>query len=90
VVHLPFALVIAVALAGMVLVALQHWRRGTAVIGGALLLAAVLRVVLPNERAGLIALRSRGVDGFLYCALGIVILVVALTIVGGPFDTTAS
>jgi hypothetical protein len=88
-VHLPFALVLAVALAGMVLVALQHWRRGAAVIGGALLLAAALRAVLPNERAGLIALRSRGVDVLLHCALGLVILVVALTIVGGPFDTSA-
>jgi multisubunit Na+/H+ antiporter MnhB subunit len=73
----------------MVLVALQHWRRGAAVIGGALLLAAALRAVLPNERAGLIALRGRGVDVLLYCALGLVILVVALTIVGGPFDTSA-
>jgi multisubunit Na+/H+ antiporter MnhB subunit len=88
-VHLPFALVLTVALAGMVLVALQHWRRGAAVIGGALLLAAALRAVLPNERAGLIALRSRGVDVLLYGALGLVILVVALTIVGGPFDTSA-
>ena len=87
--HFPFALVLAVALAGMVLVALQHWRRGAAVIGGALLLAAALRAVLPNERAGLIALRSRGVDVLLYGALGLVILVVALTIVGGPFDTSA-
>lgn len=85
-VHLPFALVLIVVAAGLALEALHYWRRGTSVIGGALLLAAALRVVLPTERAGLIALRSRGVDVLCYAGLGLAILVVAFTITGGPFD----
>jgi hypothetical protein len=84
-VHLPFGLVLAVVAIGMVLVALQHWRRGTSVIGGALLLAAALRVVVPQAHAGLIALRSRSVDVLCYSGLGLAIVVVAVTITGGPF-----
>jgi hypothetical protein len=42
------------------------------------------RAVLPEERAGLIALRGRGVDVLLYTTLSLLILFVALTITGGP------
>lgn len=82
--HRAFALVMLVLLLGMVRIVEYHWREGTAIIGGALLLAAGLRVVVPAERAGLLAVRGRGVDMLTYGAFGLLMLAVALTITGGP------
>ena len=79
-VHVPFALVAAVGLFGLLWIALKHWRIGASLIGLTLLLAAVLRLVLANEQVGLLAIRSRGIDLLLYSGLGLMILVVALTI----------
>lgn len=83
-VHAPFALVALVALSGVLRVAMQHWRQGSVLLGGALLLAAALRILLTNEQTGLLAIRSRAVDILLYSALGFVIVLVAMTIKGGP------
>jgi hypothetical protein len=82
--HLAFAAVLAVVVLGLVRIVQYHWREGTTIIGGALLLAAGMRVLLPPERAGLLAIRSRGVDVLLYGGFGLLVLAVALTIVGGP------
>jgi hypothetical protein len=54
----------------------NHWRRGSGVISVGVLLAAVLRTVLPSARAGLLAVRSRWVDAALYLAMGGLILAV--------------
>ncbi|WP_216210310.1 DUF3017 domain-containing protein [Amycolatopsis aidingensis] len=83
--HLPFGLVMALVVVAASRIWLYHWRQGAALIGGALLVAAVLRVVLSDEQAGLLAIRSRGVDMLSYAGLGAIILFVALTISGGPF-----
>ncbi|WP_017976679.1 DUF3017 domain-containing protein [Actinopolyspora halophila] len=83
-VHLWFALVVLVALIGILRVAMSHWRDGATLLGGAFLLAAVFRVGLSTERVGLLAIRSRPVDVVLYGALGAVIVFVAVTIKGGP------
>ncbi|MGP4015471.1 DUF3017 domain-containing protein [Saccharopolyspora sp. 5N708] len=82
-VHVPFGLVLLVGLVGLLLVAMQHWRKGSVLLGGALLIAAVLRAVIPPERAGLLAIRSRAVDIVLYGGFGLVIVAVAMTIRGG-------
>jgi multisubunit Na+/H+ antiporter MnhB subunit len=85
-VHLPFALVIAVSVAGLLQIVLYHWRQGAVLLGGALLLAAALRMLLSDEQAGLIAIRRRVIDALLYSGLGVAVLLIALTITGGPFD----
>jgi hypothetical protein len=85
-VHLPFGLVMAVVVLGLVRVLMHSWREGTVWIGLALLLAAGLRALLRDEQAGLIAVRSRVVDGFLYSGFGIMVIAVALTITGGPLS----
>ena len=82
---LPFLVVMAVVAVGITLIVLYHWRRGATTIGVALLLAGALRVLLPDERAGLIAVRTRGVDVLLYGGFGAFIVFVATTIQGGPF-----
>lgn len=82
--QLPFALVLGIVAVGFVRIAQYHWREGTVLIAGALLIAAVLRAVLPPERAGLIVIRGRGVDVLSYTVFGLLIAFVALTINKGP------
>ncbi|WP_116041468.1 DUF3017 domain-containing protein [Amycolatopsis palatopharyngis] len=65
-------------------IGMYHWRQGAALIGGALLVASVLRAALSDEQAGLLCIRGRSVDILSYAGLGILILFVALTITGGP------
>lgn len=79
-VHLPFASVLFVVLIAMSRIAAQHWREGGLLIGGALLLAVLLRAMLPAQRLGLLVIRSRVVDMLLYGGLGLVLIAVAATI----------
>jgi DUF3017 family protein len=83
--HLPFAVVMLIVVAGIVRIVSYHWREGAALIGGALIVAAVLRLLLSDQQAGLLAVRTRPVDFFLYVGFGGLILFVAATITGGPF-----
>ncbi|MER7077825.1 Protein of unknown function [Saccharopolyspora antimicrobica] len=78
--HVPFGLVLLIAAIGFLLVAMQHWRRGTVLLAVALLVAAGMRAVIPQERTGLLTIRSRVVDVLLYSGFAVVILAVALTI----------
>jgi hypothetical protein len=83
--QLPFAVVMLIVTAGIVRIVMYHWRQGTVLIGVALVIAAVLRILLSDQRAGLLAVRTRKVDFLLYGGFGGMILFVALTITGGPF-----
>ncbi|WP_344426836.1 DUF3017 domain-containing protein [Pseudonocardia ailaonensis] len=74
---------LSIAVVGMVQVLTEHWRQGSALLGGALLVAAVLRGVLPPPRAGLLAIRGRVVDVVCYFVFGIAVLLLALTITRG-------
>ncbi|GGP58904.1 DUF3017 domain-containing protein [Saccharothrix coeruleofusca] len=84
--HLPFALVLGVTVLGLVRIVQYHWRQGVVLIGLALLIAALLRVLVTDEQAGLIAIRSRSIDALLYSGFGFAVIVVAMTIIGGPLD----
>jgi inner membrane protein involved in colicin E2 resistance len=77
---LPTALVFAIAVAGMLRILTEHWREGAALLAGSLLIAGVLRTVLPDDRAGLLAVRSRAIDIVLYLGLGLITLALAVTI----------
>ncbi len=83
--NLALALVLAVGAVGTVLILLYHWRRGAVLIGAALLLAALFRVLLPDRRVGLLAVRGRPVDVLSYTVLGACMIFIAVTITGGPF-----
>jgi hypothetical protein len=71
-----FLLVLAALLAGFgyLLVGSGHWRRSTFIMGCAMLLAAVLRAVVRQDRVGLLAVRARWMDTAVYLALGVVVL----------------
>jgi hypothetical protein len=81
--YAPPTLVLVIAAAGMVRVLTQHWREGAALLGAALLVAALLRVLLPVDRVGLLAIRSRVIDVLCYAGFGVVMVVLAATIVRG-------
>ena len=84
--NLPLLLVLAVVAVGLVRIGMYHWREGTVLLGAALLVAALLRALLPETSIGMVAIRGRGVDFLLYSGLGIMIMAVALTIQGGPLN----
>ena len=86
--QLPFAAVLLVVAVAVLRIVQYHWREGAALIGAALLLAGVLRAVLPTERAGLLAIRGKIVDIVTYAGLAAAVLYVALTIIGGPFSSS--
>lgn len=79
----PVTLVLAIAAVGMLRVLTQHWRQGAVLLGGALLVAAGLRVLLPDDRVGLLAIRSRPIDVACYTAFGVVMVALAVTITRG-------
>jgi hypothetical protein len=85
--HLPFLVVLLVAVIAFGRIGLQHWREGTTELGLALLLAGALRASLTRTAAGLLAVRSRRVDIVTYVLFGLVVIAVSLTITGGPLAT---
>jgi hypothetical protein len=83
--HGAVSVVWVIAAAGFIRVLAEHWREGTGLIGGALLVAAVSRVLLPEDRAGLLAIRSQAIDVLSYLGFGLVMVVLAATIPRTPF-----
>jgi hypothetical protein len=78
--QLPLLAVLVTVGIGLLLVAVDHWRRGLVVIGLTLVVAAVLRLLLPVRRVGFLAVRSRPMDVVLLAGTGLVLTVVALMI----------
>ncbi|WP_051580453.1 DUF3017 domain-containing protein [Pseudonocardia acaciae] len=83
--HGALIVVLVIVAAGFVRVLAEHWREGTGLIAGALLIAGVARVLLPDDRAGLLAVRSQAIDGLCYLGLGVLMVVLAVTIPKTPF-----
>ncbi len=79
----PAVLVAVIALVGLGLVLTQHWRRGAVLLGVALLVAAALRVAVPAERVGLLAIRGKVVDVLCYSWFGVAMVLLAATITRG-------
>lgn len=75
----PFALVLLLAVAGVLVIAfLDRFRRGSVLFATAFMLGSVLRLVLPARSAGLLAVRSKTFDVFAFAALGVAIAVLAV------------
>jgi hypothetical protein len=66
----PLLVVLLGVLVALVLVGLDFFRRGSIVLAGSVLLAAFLRLLLPDREAGLLVVRSRRVDVAVLGALG--------------------
>jgi len=74
--------VLAIALAGLLWVwqSENHVKGGMVTVSAALLVAAAARFVLPDQRAGLLANRRRGIDVTALTVLGAGLLAAALVI----------
>lgn len=76
----PLLVVLAAVGVGAGYAVFGHWRRAALMVAGALLLAAVLRLVLPREMGGLLVVRRRWIDVTILAVLGIATAVVALAV----------
>nr|WP_218620744.1 DUF3017 domain-containing protein [Mycolicibacterium hippocampi] len=69
-----------ILVAAFVLVAMGYWRRGAAVMAVGVGVAAGLRLTLSDERAGLLAVRTRTVDFLTTASVSAAMLYIAWTI----------
>ncbi|QLL08462.1 DUF3017 domain-containing protein [Mycobacterium vicinigordonae] len=76
----PILLVGLIFLVAFALAGANFWRRGALLIGIGVGVAAVLRLALPDERAGLLVVRSRGTDFLTTFSVGAAMIYVAWTI----------
>ena len=76
----PILLVGLFFLAALVLVVAGYWRRGALVIGIGVAVAAALRLGLTDDRAGLLVVRSKGVDFATTATVSAAVLFIAATI----------
>ncbi len=58
----PIAVSLGVVLVGLLVVATGHFRRGTVLLSFGVTLALFLRILLSQEDAGMLAVRSKRVD----------------------------
>lgn len=76
----PILLVMAVFAAAFLLVVNDFWRRGSLLIGIGVCTAAMLRLVLPADRAGLLVVRSKVIDVATMLLVGVAMLYIAGTV----------
>ena len=72
--------ILAAAGTALVIAARSDWRLGTEVLGGSLIVAALLRLVLANRDAGMLAVRNRFVDALLLGGTGAALITLAASI----------
>jgi hypothetical protein len=76
----PILVVGLIFVAAFGLVAAGFWRRGALLLGIAVGVAATLRLALPDDHAGLLAVRSKGIDFITTSAVGAGVIYIAWTI----------
>ena len=74
----PILVVCLGILGGLSYMGMHHFKRGSIVIAAFVCLAAVLRAVLPERAAGMLAVRGRIVDVLALLTLGVAIAVVTV------------
>lgn len=76
--------ILGATIAGLLIVAFGDWRFGIKWVGGALIAAAVLRLVLPTREAGMLKVRHRVVDALLLGGVGVAVIFLSVTIPNQP------
>ena len=76
----PLALVLLGLAAGLVVLSFYDFRVGSILLGVAIIFGGALRLVLPRDRAGLLAIRGRPIDLLTMFGLGITLTTVAVLI----------
>ncbi len=76
----PILMVGIIFLAAFGLVVAGYWRRGALVLGIGVAVAAALRLALTDDRAGLLVVRSKGIDLVTTATASAAVLYIAATI----------
>ena len=76
----PIVLVGLIFAAAFVLAGANFWRRGSLLIGIGVGVAAILRLVLSDERAGLLVVRGKGLDFLTTAMVAAAMVYIASTI----------
>ena len=76
--------ILAAAGVALVIAARSDWRLGIQILGGSLFVAALLRLVLANRDAGMLAVRNRFLDAFLLIGCGVALIALATSIPDMP------
>jgi len=76
----PTIAVVLIFVAAFALAAANFWRRGALLIGIGAGLAAVLRLALTDDRAGLLVVRSKGIDFATMASVAAAMVYIAWTI----------
>ena len=73
-------LIAAALLSGMAVIGFGHVRSGGLVVAGALVGAALLRLMLPRARAGGLVVRSRVADVLFLLGMGLALFVIVIAL----------
>ena len=76
----PIVWVVLIFVVAFSLAAANFWRRGALLIGIAVGLAAVLRLALTEDRAGLLVVRSKAIDFTMMASVATAMVYIAWTI----------
>ncbi|HVQ87831.1 MAG TPA: DUF3017 domain-containing protein [Actinomycetes bacterium] len=76
----PLALVLIGVAVGLLILAFADFKQGSLILGCSVIFAGALRTVLTQERAGLLAIRSRSIDLITVYSLGIALTTLALVV----------
>jgi Protein of unknown function (DUF3017) len=76
----PILAVGVIFLTAFALVVAGYWRRGALVLGIGVAVAAALRLALTDDRAGLLVVRSKGIDLVTTATASAAVLYIAATI----------
>lgn len=79
-----YLVTLGVAVVAMGIVIGGAWRSGIRWFGGALVFAAAVRVVLSSRDAGMLAVRSKGIDAVLMAGFGAALIFLASSIPDQP------
>ena len=76
----PITVVLTGVAIGLLVAALVEFRSGTVLLAASVVFAAWLRLMLPEDRVGVLAVRRRFVDLIVLAGLGLVLTVLALVV----------
>jgi hypothetical protein len=79
-----YLVVLAASAVGLGITARGDWRLGVRWIAASLVVAAVLRLVLPAREAGMLAVRRRSLDVTLLAVVGVALFVLSVAIPNQP------
>lgn len=81
---LCYMVVALVSVAGLGIVAVGDWRTGIQLIGGALVAGALCRLVLPDDKAGMLKVRRKSLDVIFTSSLGAALVTLAILVPNQP------